>query len=47
VPFGEGLTLSAEVIMAIPREDIGRLMTGVKATELIRRLVQARGKPWS
>jgi hypothetical protein len=25
VPFGEGLKLSAEMMMAIPREDIGRL----------------------
>ena len=42
VPFGESLKLSAEMILAIPPEDIGRLMTGVKATELIRRLVRGR-----
>ena len=46
VPFGEGLKLSAEMILAIPPEDIGRLMTGVNATELIRRLVQGRGRRW-
>ena len=45
VPFGEGLKLSAEMILAIPPEDIGRLMTGVKATELILRLVRDRGRP--
>jgi hypothetical protein len=47
VPFGEGLKLSAEMILAVPPEDIGRLMSGLKTAELIRRLVQARGKPWS
>jgi hypothetical protein len=46
VPFGEGLKLPAEMMMAIPREDIGRLMTGVEASELIRRLVQGRGRRW-
>jgi hypothetical protein len=34
------------MILAIPPEDIGRLMTGVNATELIRRLVQGRGRRW-
>jgi hypothetical protein len=46
VPFGEDLQLSAEMMMAIPREDTGRVMTGVKASELIRRLVQGRGRRW-
>jgi hypothetical protein len=46
-PFGEGLKLSAEMILAIPPEDIGRLMSSRETAELIRRLVQARGKPWS
>ena len=45
VPFGEGLKLSAEMILAIPPEDIGRLMTGVKAMELILRIVRDRGRP--
>jgi hypothetical protein len=44
VPFGEGLKLSAEMILAIPPEDIGRLMTGVKAMELILRIVRDRGR---
>jgi hypothetical protein len=44
VPFGEDLKLSAEMIMAIPPEDIGRMMSGVEAAELIRRLVQVRGR---
>jgi hypothetical protein len=43
VPFGEGLKLSAEMIMATPPKDIGRMMSGIKAAELIRRLVQGRG----
>jgi hypothetical protein len=47
VPFGEGLKLSAEIVMAIPREDIGRLMTGIEAAELILRIVKARGRPSS
>jgi len=46
VPFGEGLKLSAEMMLAIPPEDIGRLMTGVEASELILRLVKARGRRW-
>jgi hypothetical protein len=44
VPFGESLKLPAEMMMAIPGEDIGRLMTGVEGSELIRRLVQGRGR---
>jgi hypothetical protein len=35
VPFGEGLTLSAEMIATIPPEEIGRMMSGVEAAELI------------
>ena len=45
VPFGESLKLTAKMMSAIPREDIGSLMTGVDASELIRRLVQGRGRP--
>jgi hypothetical protein len=44
--FGEGLKLFAEMIMATPPEDIGRMMSGVETAELIRRLVQGRGRPW-
>jgi hypothetical protein len=47
VPFGEGLKLSAEAVMAIPRDDIGRLMTGVEAAELILRIVKVRARPSS
>jgi len=45
VPFGESLKLTAKMMSAIPPEDIGSLMTGVDASELIRRLVQGRGRP--
>jgi hypothetical protein len=45
VPFGEGLTLSAKMMTAIPPEEIGGLMSGVEAAELILRLVQGRGRP--
>jgi hypothetical protein len=45
VPFGEGLEFSAEMMMAIPREDIGRLMSRAEAAALIHRLVQDRRKP--
>jgi hypothetical protein len=45
VPFGQGLKLSAKMITAIPAEEIGRMMSGVEATELILRLVQGRGRP--
>ena len=45
VPFGEGLKLSAEMQATIPPEEIGTMMSGVEAAELIRRLVQVRGRP--
>ena len=45
VPFGEGLKLSAEMILAIPPEDIGRLMSSVETAELILRIVRDRGRP--
>jgi hypothetical protein len=40
VPFGEGLTLSAEMISGIPPEEIGKMMSGVEAAELILQRVQ-------
>jgi hypothetical protein len=43
VPFGEGLTLSAKMMTAIPPEEIDR-MSGAEAAELIRRLIQGRGR---
>jgi hypothetical protein len=45
VPFGEGLNLSAKMMTSIPPEQIGRMMSGVEAAELILRLVQGRGRP--
>jgi hypothetical protein len=35
VPFGESLKLTAKMISAIPPEEIGRMMYGVEAAELI------------
>jgi hypothetical protein len=45
VPFGEGLKLTAKMMTAIEPEQIGRMMSGVEAAELILRLVQGRGRP--
>jgi hypothetical protein len=45
VPFGEGLKLTANMIVATPPEDIGRMMFGVDAADLIVRLVEERRKP--
>jgi hypothetical protein len=45
VPFGEGLNLSTKMMTLIPPEQIGRMMSGVEAAELILRLVQGRGRP--
>jgi hypothetical protein len=42
VPFGESLKLTAKMMSAIPPEEIGRMMSGVEAAELILRLVQDR-----
>ena len=45
VPFGESLKLTAKMVAAIPPEEIGRVMSGVEAAELILRLVRDRGRP--
>ena len=45
VPFGEGLKLTAKMMAAIPPEEVGRMMSGVEAAELILRLVRDRGRP--
>jgi hypothetical protein len=45
VPFGEGLKLSPEMQATIPPEEIGRMMSGAEAAELIRRLVQVGRRP--
>jgi hypothetical protein len=37
VPVGEDLKLSAEMMKTIPPEEIGRMMSGVEAAELIIR----------
>jgi hypothetical protein len=42
VPFGEGLKLTAKMMAAIAPEEIGRMVSGVEAGELILRLVQGR-----
>jgi hypothetical protein len=44
VPFGEGLNITAEMTMAIPPEEIGRVMSGVEPAERILRIVQHRGR---
>jgi hypothetical protein len=45
VPFGEGLKLSAKMMTAISPEEIGRMMSGKEARQLIIRLVEGRDKP--
>jgi hypothetical protein len=42
VPFGDGLTLSPKMMTAIPPEEVGRMMSGVEAAELILQLVRGR-----
>ena len=44
VPFGERLKLTAKMMTAVPLDEIGRMMSGIEAAELIRRLVQGRGR---
>jgi hypothetical protein len=44
VPFSEGLNLTAKTMTSIPPEQIGRMMSGVEAADLILRLVQGRGR---
>jgi hypothetical protein len=44
VPFGEGLKFSAKMMTAIPPEEIGRMMSGVEAAQLIFRLVEGRDR---
>jgi hypothetical protein len=45
VPFGESLKLTTKMMTAIPPEEIGRMMSGVEAAELILRIVRDRGRP--
>jgi hypothetical protein len=45
VPFGEGLKLSPKMMASIPPEQIGRMLSGNEASQLIRRLVDGRRRP--
>jgi hypothetical protein len=45
VPFGEGLELSAKMMTTIPPEQVGRLLSGNEASQLILRLVEGRDRP--
>ena len=45
VPFGECLKLTAKAMVAMPPEDVGRMMFRLDAAELILRLVQDRRGP--
>jgi hypothetical protein len=45
VPFGEGLQLSAKMMMSLPPTLIGRMMSGAEAAELILQLVEGRRRP--
>jgi hypothetical protein len=46
VPFGEVLNFSAKMMMSIPPEQIGRMLSGKEASILIRRLVKGRDRLW-
>jgi hypothetical protein len=45
VPFGESLKLTAKMTAVISPEEIGTMMSGVEAAELILRIVRDRGRP--
>jgi hypothetical protein len=45
LPFGEDLKLSAKVTTSIPAEQIGRMLSGDEASQLILRLVDGRYRP--
>jgi hypothetical protein len=45
VPFGENLKLSAKVMTSTPSEQIGRMLSGDEASQLILRLVDGRYRP--
>jgi hypothetical protein len=44
VPFGEGLEVSAKMMTSIPPEQIGRMLSGDEASQLILRLVDGRSR---
>jgi hypothetical protein len=43
--LGESLKLTAKMTVAVPPEEIGRMMSGIEAAELIIRIVRDRGRP--
>jgi hypothetical protein len=45
VPFGEVLEVSDNMMTSIPPEQIGRMLSGDEASQLILRLVDGRGRP--
>jgi hypothetical protein len=45
VPFGEAHELSAKMMTSVPPTQIGRMMSGAEAAQMIVRLVEGRGKP--
>ena len=45
VPFGETHELSAKMMTSMPPSQIGRLMNGAEAAQIISRLVERRAKP--
>jgi hypothetical protein len=45
VPFGETHELSAKMMASMPPSQIGRLMSGAQAAQMIGRLVERRAKP--
>jgi hypothetical protein len=45
VPFGECHELSAKMMTAMPPTQIGRMMSVAEAAQVIRRLVEGRGRP--
>src|SRR6516162_2343128 len=45
VPFGEAHELSAKMMTSMPPSQIGRLMSGAEAAQMIGRLVERRAKP--
>jgi hypothetical protein len=45
VPFGEGLEVSAKMMASIPPEQIGKMLSGDEASQVILQLVDGRGRP--
>src|SRR5271154_3900279 len=45
VSFGEVHELSAEMMTSVPPTQIGRMMSGAEAAQMILRLVEGRGRP--